>query len=215
MLSVRNTLLAATDLAVSTSSSVVTSYDGDSWAVRSSPRSGLPFAFAGIVGGMSAESQHPSTTGRFMAERKNLDGLKIRKWRDVAVLDLGRMDIWDGADLSLLRDGLNKIIVQDRYRSVGVDMSSVKYVPSGFFGMLFDWFEEGVSVWLFRPRTRVRNMLWFRTFFAEEVEGCFLLHSGAPREAVRGEQQWSRPDWPKHSPPATPSSSESTVTASK
>jgi transketolase len=47
--------------------------------------------------------------------------------------------LWDGADLSLIRDTLNRLVVKERRRSIAIQMRTVKYVPSGFFGMLFDW----------------------------------------------------------------------------
>lgn len=113
-----------------------------------------------------------------MAERKNLDGLTLTRERDITVMALEAMEIWDGADLSLLRDGLNHVILQKKCRSIAIDMHAVKYVPSGFFGMLFDWFEQGVVVRLVGPQKRVRNMLWFRQFFSHETENWYLLHDG-------------------------------------
>ncbi len=110
-----------------------------------------------------------------MAERKNTHGLTIRRCNGVTVLDIGPMEIWDGADLSLIRDTLNQVIGQKRHQSVGIEMSAVKYVPSGFFGMLYDWFEEGISVRLFSPQPRVMNMLWFQHFFEWECDETFLL----------------------------------------
>ncbi len=127
-----------------------------------------------------------------MAERKSLDGLTFRKRQGVIIMGLGAMDIWDGADLSLLRDGLNKVILQDKCLHVGVDMAFVKYVPSGFFGMLYDWFEEGIDIRLYSPQTRVCNMLWFQTFFAEESEGCFVLHDGSANLALRAQERLGR-----------------------
>src|SRR5690606_34762558 len=64
------------------------------------------------------------------------DRMTIHQWDGVTVLDLGDMDIWDGADLSLLRDTLTELIQEDGCRDIGVRMHQVKYVPSGFFGML-------------------------------------------------------------------------------
>ena len=84
-----------------------------------------------------------------MAERKSLDGLTLRDHPGTRIMALGDMEIWDGADLSLLRDGMNHVILKEKRQSVAIDMSYVKYVPSGFFGMLFDWFEKGVTVRLF------------------------------------------------------------------
>jgi hypothetical protein len=103
------------------------------------------------------------------------------------------MEIWDGADLSLLRDTLATLIQRDRCRSVGVDMANVKFVPSGFFGMLFDWFEQGISVRLFAPQERVQNMLWFRRFFDWERDDTYRLKDSAPI-VEQDEETWSS-DW--------------------
>jgi hypothetical protein len=114
-----------------------------------------------------------------MAERKYTHGLSTRKEHGVTVVDIGDMEIWDGADLSLLRDTLASLIQRDRCRAIGVDMRTVKFVPSGFFGMLFDWFEQGVTVRVYGPQERVQNMLWFRRFFAWEREACYRLKDSA------------------------------------
>src|SRR4029077_9651493 len=81
------------------------------------------------------------------------------------VLELGSAEIWDGADMALLREILTKLIKADKVVAIGVDMTYVKYIPSGFFGMLFDWFETGVQIRLYTPQPNVRNMLWFNQFF--------------------------------------------------
>ncbi len=113
-----------------------------------------------------------------MAERKNTHGLKLRDRRGVALVDIGDMEIWDGADLSLIRDTLSRLIVKDKRRSIGVQMRHVKYVPSGFFGMLYDWFEQGIEVRLFAPLPRVQEMLWFKQFFELESDNCYVLCEG-------------------------------------
>ena len=116
-----------------------------------------------------------------MGSRK--DRMKIRQENSVTVLDLGPVEIWDGADLALLRDTFSRQTSERRCRSLGVDMSSVKYVPSGFFGMLFDWHERGVTIRLYTPQPRVANMLWFRQFFEHETNGSYLLQS-EPKELL-------------------------------
>lgn len=132
-----------------------------------------------------------------MAERKSLDGLTLSRVGGVTTLALEAMEIWDGADLALLRDGLNFVIVQEKCRSIAVDMSAVKYVPSGFFGMLFDWFERGVAIRLIGPQERVRNMIWFRQFFDAEADAWYVLHdrpatadSAGEMDAWREENEW-------------------------
>jgi len=115
-----------------------------------------------------------------MAERKNTHGLMLQTVQGVTIVDIGDMEIWDGADLSLIRDTLTNLVKKDRCRSIGIQMQCVKYIPSGFFGMLYDWFEQGISVRLYDPQPRVANMLWFRKFFVPQTEECYLLHTGEP-----------------------------------
>ena len=81
--------------------------------------------------------------------------LSCRVQDQTAIVCLNDMEIWDGADLSKLREVLTQMIIKDGYRSVGVDLSTVKYIPSGFFGMLYEWYESGVEVTLCSPRRHV------------------------------------------------------------
>jgi hypothetical protein len=81
------------------------------------------------------------------------------------VVVMGDMEIWDGADLALLRETLAKLVDAEKRMKIGVDLSTVKYIPSGFFGMLYDYVERGTNVRVFGAQPHVRNMLWFREFF--------------------------------------------------
>lgn len=94
-----------------------------------------------------------------------------------ALVGIGDMEIWDGADLALLRDMLTKVIAQDGYHKIAIDLSSVKYLPSGFFGMLFELYEQGIKVQLYRPQTIVQNFLWFKMFFFAGIKAddIFIL----------------------------------------
>ena len=116
-----------------------------------------------------------------MAERKNTHGLTISNQPNGMLVDIGDMEIWDGADLSLIRDTLTQLILKERRRAIAIQMRTVKYVPSGFFGMLYDWFEQGVSVWLVEPQPRVANMLWFQRFFQAEADGWHALREDRRR----------------------------------
>ncbi len=100
------------------------------------------------------------------------------------VLELGSAEIWDGADMALLRETLTRLIKAEKHLAIGVDMTYVKYIPSGFFGMLFDWFETGVQIRLYTPQPNVRNMLWFNQFFEAVGHDSFEL---APQPEARYE----------------------------
>jgi hypothetical protein len=86
------------------------------------------------------------------------------------------MEIWDGADMALLRESLTRLIKSERHRAIAIDMTYVKYIPSGFFGMLFDWFETGVRIRLYTPQPNVCRMIWFDQFFETAGGGGFDLN---------------------------------------
>jgi hypothetical protein len=124
-----------------------------------------------------------------MASRRK-QRMKLHDRDGVSVMDLGPIEIWDGADLSLLRDTLTALIEHERCRSIGVEMSSVKYIPSGFFGMLFDWHERGIEMRLYSPQPNVANMLWFRRFFEHEGDGAYVLTSEPASELTPVGNAW-------------------------
>ncbi len=125
-----------------------------------------------------------------MAERKYTHGLKLSVKDAVTVLEIGEMEIWDGADLSLVRDTIFRLVYNENVTSIGVDMSCVQHVPSGFFGMLFDWHERGISIRLMEPRDRVKQMLWFRKFFIEQKSTVFSLYDGEGINEDVSEELW-------------------------
>lgn len=114
--------------------------------------------------------------------------LTVRTEEDCAIISLHDMEIWDGADLALIREALTNLIGQDGFRSIGVDLSAVKYIPSGFFGMLFEWYEQGLKVRLYYPRENVQQMLWFRMFFVSDHEGEYKLNDDSMRHNSPNEQ---------------------------
>jgi len=109
-----------------------------------------------------------------MSSRKK-QRLTVRIEEDLAIVALEDMEIWDGADLALLREALTNLIENDGFRAIGVDLSTVKYIPSGFFGMLFEWYEQGLQIRLYFPQQNVAQMLWFRMFFTSDDAGTYQL----------------------------------------
>jgi anti-anti-sigma regulatory factor len=111
-----------------------------------------------------------------MTLQRRFKRMLIEVQDDLLLLHVGDMDIWDGADLALLREGLFKLIEQEHSRSIAIDMRFVKYIPSGFFGMLFDWHEKrGVNFFLTPPQPNVQRMLWFQRFFQLNAAGLYAL----------------------------------------
>jgi hypothetical protein len=97
--------------------------------------------------------------------RKKRHSIDVRDGYHVVVM--GDMEIWDGADLALLRETLARLVDAQNRDRMGVDLSYVKYIPSGFFGMLYDYAEKGIGIRVYDALPHVRNMLWFREFFEQ------------------------------------------------
>ena len=114
--------------------------------------------------------------------------LTLRTDENLAIVAFDDMENWDGADLDLLRETLTNLIEIEGYRAIGVDLSAVKYIPSGFFGMLFEWYEQGMKVQLYSPQSNVVQMLWFRMFFVLTEEGVYQLNDDEMRHNSPNEQ---------------------------
>ena len=126
-----------------------------------------------------AESAAEATRSSIQSRWQDSPRIDVRHDRGYPVLDLGSKEIWDGSDLALLRETLARLVERDGVTRIGVDMSYVKYVPSGFFGMLFDWSEQGAAIHLDDPCQRVRQMIWFRQFLAPISDTRFRLETEA------------------------------------
>ena len=104
---------------------------------------------------------------------------------EIHLLQLGEMEIWDGADLALLRECLFRLIDGEQCQAIAIDMRYVKYIPSGFFGMLFDWQEKsGACFALTPPQPNVQRMLWFRQFFRLNAEGLYEMQTESTESRV-------------------------------
>jgi len=127
----------------------------------------------------------------------NRDRMTIHIWEEISILDFGEMEIWDGADLALIRDTLSRMTDIERRPAIGFNMKNIKYIPSGFFGMLYDCLEKGTDVFLLAPQPHVKSMLWFRTFFINVSEDSYqLVHEDESQTPAAAKLDWSTvPIW--------------------
>ncbi|MCA8985992.1 MAG: hypothetical protein KDA78_00030 [Planctomycetaceae bacterium] len=127
--------------------------------------------------------------------RKKRQRISLHEHGHSILLDMGPIEIWDGADLSLLRETVSRLVEVEKRKSLAFAMNHVKYVPSGFFGMLLDCFDRGIEITLLNPNNHVTGMLWFQRFFEESARGSFQLHSG-PDEEIPHDQPlpWTSED---------------------
>lgn len=100
---------------------------------------------------------------------------------------IGQHEIWDGADLALIFDTLRGLTKTEGHNAIGVDLSHVKAIPGGFFGMLFNHAAKGVSVRVYSPQAEVRQFLWFREYFRSSDGVVFQMVIPEQTELARNE----------------------------
>jgi len=80
------------------------------------------------------------------------------------LLTLNEAQIWTASDLCQLR-----AVVEQRLTtgedSVCIDLSRVTHLPSGFFGLLCHFRDQGINVSLYETRQSVCDLIWFQRFF--------------------------------------------------
>lgn len=76
------------------------------------------------------------------------------------VLSVAHDRSWDAGDLTLLVEAIDRIAT--RHSAVGISLTGVHRLPTGFWERLCRWRERGLDVLLFEPGPEVRAMLWFR-----------------------------------------------------
>lgn len=90
--------------------------------------------------------------------------------RDLLTID--QSGLWTGSSLARLRDSVKQRQKAGK-KSVTVDMTYVRHLPSGFFGMLCEWQERGLNVRLYQPADEVQQLEWFWRFFEEHDDGTY------------------------------------------
>lgn len=112
----------------------------------------------------------------------------------IAIVSLGSASVWDTGDLVRLREVAAGLLSR-RWLSIGIDLSHVAHLPSGFMNMLCEWCESGFEVHLFDPPPVIQNMLWFRQFTESVSETAFRMNyaSSARRTRREGPSGFDRP----------------------
>lgn len=117
----------------------------------------------------------------------------VRRQEGMATVSLGERNIWDVADMRLLRDVLERLVHVRGCRVVGIDMVGVQSLASGFFGILYDLYRQGVSVRLQSPHPCVREMLWFRAFCEPLADDWWVLVGESQGHVLhQARREWRR-----------------------
>jgi len=85
--------------------------------------------------------------------------LRVYETGPVTVLGFGGQGIVDQIDLGQCRTELLELLEQHGCRVLGLDLTGVRYVPSGFLGLLASFRRQGIDVHLYNPSEDVREVL--------------------------------------------------------
>lgn len=116
----------------------------------------------------------------------------VREENGMAIVSLGEANVWDYGDLVRLRETANALASAGR-RRIGIDLSHVAYLPSGFMNMLCEWTERGFEVSLLNPRRNVRDMRWFSEF-SYPTSAATMFRVDCSRGPARGSKEFRDED---------------------
>lgn len=97
--------------------------------------------------------------------------LRVYETGPVTVLGFGGQEILDQIDLAQCRQELLELLEQYGCRVLGFDLTGVRYVPSGFLGLLASFRRLGIEVHLYNPSDDVREVLQ-----VTKLDSIFELH---------------------------------------
>ena len=99
------------------------------------------------------------------------DLLRVYETGPVSVLGFGGEEILDQIDLGECRTEILELLEQHNCRVLGFDLTGVRYVPSGFLGLLASFRRLGIEVHLYNPSDDVREVLQIT-----KLDAIFELH---------------------------------------
>jgi anti-anti-sigma factor len=85
--------------------------------------------------------------------------LRVYETGAVIVLGFGGGEIPDRIDLGTYRAEITSLLQQNQCEMLGLDLTGVKYIPSGMLGMLVSLRQQGITVQLYNPSADVREVL--------------------------------------------------------
>jgi hypothetical protein len=84
---------------------------------------------------------------------------------------------WEKPEACRMGETVKPLLRDRNLKGIGIDLSDVRFLPSGFFAKLFNWRERGKNVLLTNPHSSVQQMWWFKACFSESSyqPGNFLF----------------------------------------
>jgi len=77
----------------------------------------------------------------------------------VTVVGFGGAEIVDQLDLSECREEIVSLLNQNDCKMLAIDLTGVRYIPSGMLGLLASLCQMGIEVHLYNPSEDIREVL--------------------------------------------------------
>jgi anti-anti-sigma factor len=99
------------------------------------------------------------------------DVLRVYETGPLTVVGFGGAEILDQVDLVECRKEILDLLKQHESKVLAFDLSGVRYVPSGFLGLLASLKSMGIEVHLYNPSADVREVMAIT-----RLEELFTIH---------------------------------------
>lgn len=78
---------------------------------------------------------------------------------ELTVIGFGGSERLDRLSLAECRDELTRLIAEHDCRTLAIDLTGVRLIPSGLLGLLCSIHQQGIAVQLYNPSQDVREVL--------------------------------------------------------
>lgn len=85
--------------------------------------------------------------------------LQVYSVGETTVVGFGGRDVLDSVNVANCREELLALIEKEHCKVLGVDLTGVKFIPSGLLGVLASVRKLGVEVHLYNPSSDVREAM--------------------------------------------------------
>lgn len=90
---------------------------------------------------------------------QSVSELEIYKAGELTVVGFGGRPVLDHLNLANCRDELVQLIRENHCKTLALDLTGVRLIPSGLLGLLASIRRQGVTVQLYNPSDDIREVL--------------------------------------------------------
>ena len=85
--------------------------------------------------------------------------LQVYEVGPTTVIGFGGADVLDDLNVVVYRDAIEELLTNNEIKTLAVDLTGVRLIPSGMLGLLASTRRHGVEVHIYNPSEDVREVL--------------------------------------------------------